>query len=180
MSMTTDGQAPLIDLWGPGTWGLLHTCSFRYPESPTQRDRLDFHTFMWALANVIPCAHCRAHFTESLTANLAAPSAAPLGARKLLSAYLVDLHNDVNRRTNKPIWTYEQAEMQYGRRDGACPVPRRADRAEPPADKQYSGPPASHRGPASPVRILVLLLLWTVLTGSLLQARRKAGTPRIR
>lgn len=162
-------EAP-VDLWGPGAWALLHTCSFTYPESPTTDDRRQFHDFLWAVARVLPCPRCRKHFMSYLQTHAPAPCAAAFDDRKAISRLLVDVHNDVNRRTQKPEWTYAAARRRYSTEAGTvCPV------LPPPAPCHAESPPAPC--PAGPPALRVLLLLGLLLVMLALAARRRHRQP---
>lgn len=47
---------------GRGTWALLHTMAARYPDSPTETERMDHFNFIYLLGHVFPCPDCREHF----------------------------------------------------------------------------------------------------------------------
>jgi len=78
--------------WAPLVWNMLHGISFLYPRAPL--DELAIH-----LRTLIPCAMCRGHFWSFQNHH-------PFPNRDCLRAYdwarwIVALHDDVNRRTNK-------------------------------------------------------------------------------
>ena len=116
------GDHTPVNLWGPGLWAFLHVASFEYPEVASDSDAVAQHTFLWAAAVVLPCSRCRAHFTASLTAQVPFADSPVLSGREALAGYLVDLHNDINRRTGKPEWTLEQARAHYAGGGSVCPI----------------------------------------------------------
>lgn len=121
----SDGESQLsIESWGPKAWGLLHIGSFMYPEEPTAHERRSMFNFLHSLSDVIPCSVCRTHFTRSLAEHAPSPDSAALSGRDALSRYLVDLHNQVNARTGKRVWRYEEAAALYASTSGMCPRTR--------------------------------------------------------
>ena len=103
---STNGFQPTF--WGPGVWHLLHVTAANFPCQPTQDDRRAFKAFVESLAGMLPCAACRAHFGAMVAGQRGAkleltPSA--LKDRFALFAWTVRVHNEVNRRLGKPIYT---------------------------------------------------------------------------
>merc|ERR1711953_694822 len=47
---------------GRGTWNLIHSITFKYPESPSQDDKKDAMQFINLLAKLYPCQECSMHF----------------------------------------------------------------------------------------------------------------------
>lgn len=79
-------QAYPPPVWGPPLWYLLHKLA----------EREDYHALKAALEAVqvlIPCSICQGHLTEMLKQH-------PV-PRRGLKQYMVDLHNQVNRRLGK-------------------------------------------------------------------------------
>lgn len=155
----------LIDLWGPGAWAFLHSCSFRYPESGASADeRNSFYDFLWALARVMPCPLCRTHFIESLEEHVPSSCAPTLDTRDQLARYIVELHNDVNRRSGKPQWTFEQARKYYTR-TGTCPI---SEATPSPTQKEEKSPheeesPRRRTSPLLELNALAIGLLLALL-----------------
>lgn len=75
-------------VWGPPLWNLLHKLA----------EREDYHslkTAMEAVQVLIPCVICQNHLTQMLQQY-------PVPRHGSLKQYLVDIHNMVNVRLNKP------------------------------------------------------------------------------
>ena len=92
------------NLWGPQLWFFLHTISFNYPLKPTDKDKDKIVSFLYGLQPVIPCKICRDHFKRNL-----AETPPKLESRKDFSEWMIDAHNEVNSRTGKKIYTYDEA-----------------------------------------------------------------------
>jgi len=91
-------------------WKMLHLISFSV-DSDEERDGLMM--VMRGLAECLPCETCREHLTQFLAQNdTPTPKECP--------AFVLSLHNDVNARTDKKLWTLEQAKKQYAGMASAC------------------------------------------------------------
>jgi len=95
-------------IWGPNAWLFLHTITFNYPEYPSEQDKVNFFTFFDSLKYVLPCDKCKKHYRENskdLKDNL--------NSKDDLVKWLIDIHNDVNIKNNKPIWSYSDVYNKY-------------------------------------------------------------------
>ena len=98
--------------WGPVTWAALHIyAAKKYPENPTEEQRQKTTTLMqvW-VPELIPCGICAYHFNKH------AQEIYPHTESNLaLSKWLIGIHNEVNRRTGRPVLTLEEAMGHYSR-----------------------------------------------------------------
>jgi hypothetical protein len=112
--LTPVPRAPLLatvdaTIWGPPLWKALHTAG--------QNKQLKTRQPLWAnlmknLRTGIPCPDCSAHFNAWMSAHPIRASLIPnIGVDH--SKWILDLHNDVNRRTGKPVWTLAQVAAEY-------------------------------------------------------------------
>jgi hypothetical protein len=98
-------------IWGPPAWKFMHSVTFAYPKSdPTEEDKENMVNFINACGRVLPCIKCRAHFRKMVREN---PPHRHLQSRETISRWLVERHNDVNRRLNKPTLSYDYVRRQY-------------------------------------------------------------------
>ena len=107
-----------VRLWGNQAWDFLHAVTFNYPDSPTAEQMRDHREFFELVARVLPCETCRRHFREELHEKR--PVVDWLASRDQLSRWLCDVHNDVNRRTNKPIIPYTAVKAKFDAMRGTC------------------------------------------------------------
>jgi len=116
MARLAEGQLMALDEWGPRAWGFLHACCYRYPESPTAQDKDHFHGFLANLGHVLPCPICRTHFQNFFKKAVGGQGAKAriFENRRNLANFMVDCHNDVNKRSNKPVKPYHEVERMYG------------------------------------------------------------------
>jgi len=99
-------------IWGPAFWFSLHVSAAHYPEEPSQIVRERMKQRIMAIPYEVPCAICRPHasaFIESYRDKLDQV----VSNKHELGKFYVDFHNKVNKRYNKPEWTYEQAYKVY-------------------------------------------------------------------
>ena len=88
-------------------WAVLHQYAKNYPDQPSSQDKEDAKHFFEYFDKAIPCPNpCRSHYKQWIKDY---PIESFLDTKSHLQSYIVDLHNDVNQRTNKPIFTLEKA-----------------------------------------------------------------------
>jgi hypothetical protein len=99
-------------IWGPAFWFTLHTSAVYYPENPSNIVRERMKNRILAIPYEVPCSVCRPHassFIETRREKLDQI----VSNRHELGKFYVDFHNAVNKRHNKPEWTYEKAFEVY-------------------------------------------------------------------
>lgn len=104
-----------VNFWGPSAWRFLHSITFAYPECPEAAQKKDMTQFLVALAGVLPCTFCRKHYTTWLAEH---PLSDVVNNWQNLSHWMVNLHNNVNKRHGKPVYPYKSAVAIY--RQGEC------------------------------------------------------------
>lgn len=98
--------------WGPFVWGLIHTV--------TIIDFEDMHRavehaiqVLKGIPSVIPCHRCAAHYQTHVIPQLDIKKwLEPMS----LFRFMVDYHNIVNTKLNKPHYTYEDALVKWSKR----------------------------------------------------------------
>ena len=91
-----------------------HIVAIGYSKHPTYTDKKCAKEFFESLTFLIPCSVCREHYKEHLSSKPITPF---LDSREDLLKWTIDIHNKVNKLTNKPQWT-EQEVIQYYERLG--------------------------------------------------------------
>lgn len=101
--------------WGPFLWGLIHTTSIIDFETPEVQRRITLQALdtLRSVANCIPCKGCSNHYLEYVNRFLEQEQ--DLYKRMRLFEYMVEFHNQVNHRLNKPEITLEQAKEEWTR-----------------------------------------------------------------
>ena len=91
------------NIWGPPAWTFLHSVTLNFPENPTSSDRENFRIFFDSMKNILPCEKCKEHYKLNLIEN-----PIRLESREELVKWLMELHNKVNVKNNKPVFSYEK------------------------------------------------------------------------
>ena len=97
-------------IWGPGGWLFLHSITLNYPENPTENDKMYHKNFFLNLQNVLPCPNCAKHYSLNLTKFPIEPA---LENKELFVKWLIDIHNEVNKKNFKRIYTYDEVIQKY-------------------------------------------------------------------
>ncbi|KAF8525975.1 ERV/ALR sulfhydryl oxidase domain-containing protein [Hysterangium stoloniferum] len=93
---------------GRATWKLLHTMTLRFPEHPTEDERLALASYFHLSARLYPCGECAAEFQALLKKYPPQTS-----SRKAASLWLCFLHNEVNERLGKPEYNCANLDGTY-------------------------------------------------------------------
>lgn len=100
------------EIFGPHLWFILHTMSINYPQNPTYEQKQMMRNLILSLPIMLPCLQCQKHCSEYIQTNINKIDYA-LSSNTELFKFFVDFHNNVNKRKNKPILSYEQAYKIY-------------------------------------------------------------------
>lgn len=98
------------DQWGRPLWFVLHTFALYSNSSFTDQQKLLWTAFVSSLQFILPCPVCREHINKNL-ADMNIRNY--LSSNKTLFDWTVKLHNIVNRDTNKPVVSLQQAYELY-------------------------------------------------------------------
>ena len=114
---SNDGM--MTTIWGPSTWHLLHSISFNYPYSPTQKEKKYYKDFILSFQNILPCGKCRINLINNF-------KKLPLEnyhmeTRETFSKYIFNLHEIVNEMLGKKSGlTYERVRNTYEQFRARC------------------------------------------------------------
>ena len=97
--------------WGPHYWKMSHYITIAYPKNPTEEDKKSVKMYFYNLVYLLPCENCRNHYAKNL--NKFPLTEEILASRYKLIKWLVDIHNEVNRRTGKPEISINDIENLY-------------------------------------------------------------------
>jgi len=99
-------------VWGPPFWYTLHNGAFHYPKhaSPLHAERMK--NFIIGIPIMVPCIKCKEHATAFIEKHRNKLNDI-CSNRDDLFKFFVDFHNQVNKRYNKPILSYEEAYSIY-------------------------------------------------------------------
>ena len=99
-----------ISVWAPNAWIFLHSIAFSYPINPSSKQKNDMKKFLLSLQNVLPCSYCQKHFKEFMDKT---NMDEVLKNKNQYVKWMIDLHNDVNRRTGKKEYSYKEVIYYY-------------------------------------------------------------------
>jgi len=81
-----------------------------YPKKPSEEDKQAYYQFFKGLEDVLPCDKCAYNYSTNLQKH---PLEQSLESRDSLIRWLIQIHNEVNKETGKPPYTYEQVIEDY-------------------------------------------------------------------
>jgi hypothetical protein len=113
--MTTNINNGLITkIWGPGAWEFLHSVTFGYPVSPTDKEKQNYKDFFMGVGDILPCGHCRDSYKIFITENDTLIDDNVLNSRDGLTEWLYQIHEKVNNKLDdKYNLTYEDVQKKY-------------------------------------------------------------------
>ena len=97
-------------IWGSSLWYLIHLLCFTF--IPVYQN--EYHTFIHGLKTLIPCHKCRVAYNREL--NSRPPK------YNNLKQWSIDLHNSVNKRLRKKIFSNEDVEKTYYNENGTLKI----------------------------------------------------------
>jgi Erv1 / Alr family len=98
--------------WGPHLWFYLHTAAANYPLKPSNEQKKGMKDWLCSLKYTIPCGNCSQHYGAYIQNHLDEMDTI-CSSRDQLFAFLVGIHNKVNKRSGKPEISVEQARKLY-------------------------------------------------------------------
>jgi hypothetical protein len=98
-------------VWGPCVWYLFHTLAYKAVSENFPEIKAELIQYIQRICANLPCPECTQHATEYMKQHSRALSL--ITTKEQLQQFLVDFHNVVNVRKQKPRFTYEQADAKY-------------------------------------------------------------------
>jgi hypothetical protein len=100
------------NVWGPALWFTLHNGAIRYPIHANKIIEKRMKGFILGLPLMLPCIECRIHATAFIQKHEHQLHNICSGKDHLFN-FFVDMHNKVNKRYNKPEYSYKEARELY-------------------------------------------------------------------
>jgi hypothetical protein len=100
------------EVWGPSFWFTLHNGSINYPLVANDLCKQRMKQFIIGMEVMIPCEKCSDHATSYIEKNWNHLDEI-VSTRDNLFKFFVDFHNEVNKRYNKPLMSYDEAYKLY-------------------------------------------------------------------
>ena len=91
-------------------WSSLHKLSFNYLDKPSENSRKLIHMLLTQEIARIPCSECRRHYNVCIKDN---DMNVICNTRLRLILWLIDFHNDVNKRLKKEVLSNEKVFELY-------------------------------------------------------------------
>lgn len=98
-------------VWGPSLWKILHIASMR---SGNRNSVSLWRMIFEAMKTGLPCPDCSGHYNVWYRTHPLRIGLMPNVFQEAIIRWILDAHNDVNRRTGKPIWNIRQLTVTYG------------------------------------------------------------------
>lgn len=98
------------EVWGPSFWFVFHTISINYPENPSYVQKRNHHDFFKSMQYILPCEICRKHYSQFFKKYPIDPF---LENKESLVKWTIMIHNQVNKKQNKPTLDYEEVIKKY-------------------------------------------------------------------
>lgn len=105
MDMIRDIPLPTKDVWSFYKWRDMYSVAVTYPDNPSEEDMDQVEAYMRAQAHLMPCLKCAPHFSKHVNSSIKEARK----SRKNLLLWLFSVHNDVNSRTGKPVYSTEDS-----------------------------------------------------------------------
>ena len=99
-------------VWGPHLWKYMHCAAANYPENPSPKQVNDMVVWLQTLTTTIPCQQCQKHYGQYINSHVNTLHDI-CSSRDRLFNFIVDIHNQVNKRNNKPAISYDEAKRLY-------------------------------------------------------------------
>jgi len=99
------------EVWGPHAWIFLHSITFNYPDNPTEDEKKHYKNFFENLKFILPCDLCKEHYKINIKKKKLTDKV--LSSRKNLIEWLIDIHNEVNKRNKKKKLKYKEVVKKY-------------------------------------------------------------------
>lgn len=110
---------PTVDtsVWGAPLWSVLHGAA---AGASSRAFAAQWNNILSALRTGLPCPDCSAHFNAWYETHPLKWSLIPFRGSPHIVRWFLDLHNDVNLRTGRPVWTITQLNAVYSGKEAAA------------------------------------------------------------
>jgi hypothetical protein len=110
-----DSSITSPQVWGPSQWFTYHNAANNYPDNPSPLTKEKMKNIIIGIPVLLPCVKCKEHATAYIESRLKELDTI-VSSKTNLFNFFVDFHNQVNKRYNKKIFTYEEAKELYNKK----------------------------------------------------------------
>lgn len=96
--------------FGPNLWYVLHTAAASASDPLLLTDQYNWKMILKGLSVLIPCSTCKQHY-KKITSDINLNKI--VSHKRSLFNFLIDVHNIINLRTNKPLFNHKKAKQLY-------------------------------------------------------------------
>mgnify|MGYP005677495805 FL=1 len=98
-------------IWGPHAWFFLDTIAINYPDSPINETKNNYKNFIKSFIEIIPCNVCKRGIKKIMRQNPLTLKV--LGSRESFVCWMNNIHNKVNKKLGKKIYTLDESIEYY-------------------------------------------------------------------
>lgn len=98
-------------IWGPSLWKILHIAAMR---SGNRSTIPYWRNILEAMMSGLPCPDCSDHYNSWYRSHPLRLGLMPNMFQGAIIRWVLEVHNDVNRRTGKAVWNTHQLAATYG------------------------------------------------------------------
>ena len=99
------------DLWGPRIWIFIHCFTLRIKDEYFMEEKKNIIDYITRICDNLPCPECSLHATQYLKKH----NFKHIKTKDHLIQIIFNLHNDVNKRTNKPLFNIDKVNETYNK-----------------------------------------------------------------
>ena len=98
------------ELWGNHGWVFLQHVALSYPNQPNKEIKQNYKDFFYSIKNILPCETCALNYLDHIQK---IPIDNYLKNRNTLFSWIIKIHNEVNKITNKTMLNENKIKQYY-------------------------------------------------------------------
>ena len=98
------------ELWGNHGWVFLQHVALSYPNQPNKEIKKIYKDFFYSIQKVLPCETCALNYNDHINQ---IPIDNYLKNRNTLFSWIIKIHNEVNKITNKKMLNENKVKQYY-------------------------------------------------------------------
>jgi len=98
------------ELWGNHGWVFLQHVALSYPNQPDKQTKQNYRDFFYSIQNILPCDTCSINYKNHIQK---IPIDHYLKNSNTLFSWIIKIHNEVNKITNKKMLNENKVKQFY-------------------------------------------------------------------